>query len=185
MSHIWKKINPGSVAGYILCIIFGVILCLWPSGVLVTICRIAGILILLCGVLNLVLGLRGAGVMSDGFQTVMGIVLCAVGIWILAAPVTFIKLIPVVIGIVLIYHGIRDIVFCVKMRRADHKWWVGLITALVTLVLGIVLIRCAFLTMQIGMVLLGLVLIYDGISGLWLTKRRSRRDPIDVDYTEL
>lgn len=185
MRDFMKKMNPGSVAGFILCIVFGVILCIWPGEILVLICRIAALLILFCGALNLILGLKNGGILTDGFQTIGGIALCVVGLWILIAPASFIKLIPVVVGIVLIYHGIRDIYLCVRMRRADHKWWIGMITAAVTAVLGIVLIRCAFLAMEMGMVILGIFLIYDGISGLWLTKRRSKRDPIDVDYEEL
>ena len=101
-------------------------------------------------------GLKNGGIVTDGFQTIGGIALCVVGLWILIAPASFIKLIPVVVGIVLIYHGIRDIYLCVRMRRADHKWWIGLITAAVTAVLGIVLIRCAFLAMEMGMVILGI-----------------------------
>ena len=185
MSEFFKKINPGSVTGFILCIIFGAVLCIWPGEILIIICRIAGLVLLVCGALNLILGLKNGGISINGMQTIGGIAHCVIGIWILAAPASFIKLIPIVIGVVLIYHGVRDIYICIKMKRADHKWWVGLITATVSVVLGIVLIRCAFLAMEIGMMFLGIFLIYDGVSGLWLMRRTSKRGPIDVDYKEL
>lgn len=185
MNDFIKKLKPGSLTGFILCIIFGAILCIWPGEILIAICRIAGIILLICGVVNLILGLKNGGINEQGFQTIGGIALCVIGIWILAAPASFIKLIPIVIGIVLIYHGIRDIYISFKVKRADHIWWVGLITAVVSAVLGIVLIRCAFLAMEIGMIMLGIFLIYDGISGLWLMRRTSKRGPIDVDYEEL
>lgn len=185
MSEFLKKINPGSVTGFILCIIFGAVLCIWPGTILIVICRIAGLVLLVCGVLNLIFGLRNGGRNINGMQTIVGIILCVVGIWILAAPASFIKLIPIVIGVVLIYHGIRDIYICIRIKRADHKWWIGLITAVVSAVLGVVLIRCAFLAMEIGMIVLGIFLIYDGISGLWLMRRTGKRGPIDVDYEEL
>lgn len=191
MSEFLKKIRPGSMTGFILCIIFGVIICIWPGTVLITICRVAGAVILACGIYNLIMGAKNQNVAVRSFQVIAGIVLCVIGLWILAAPATFLKLIPVVIGLILIYHGIKDIYVSVLIKQGqDKKWWIGLLTAIVTVILGFVLIRCAFRALEIGMVFLGVVLIYDGVSGLWLTRRtgkggKSGPDVVDVDYEEL
>ncbi len=191
MSEFLKRIRPGSMVGFILCIIFGVIICIWPGTVLITICRVAGAIILACGIYNLIMGAKNQNAAAKSFQVIAGIVLCVIGLWILAAPGTFLKLIPVVIGLILIYHGVKDIYVSTQIRQGqDQKWWVGLITAIVTVILGLVLIRCAFKALEIGMVFLGIVLIYDGISGLWLTSRTGKGkkngpDVVDVEYKEL
>lgn len=192
MAEFLKKIRPGSIVGFILCIVFGVVVCIWPGTVMIIACRIAGALLLACGIYNLIMGARNQNMAVRGFQITAGLVLCVVGVWILAAPGTFLKLIPVVIGLVLIYHGVKDIYISILVKKGqDKRWWIGTITAVISVVLGVILIRCAFLALEIGMIYLGIVLIYDGISGLWLTSRTGRGkrgksdDVIDVDYKEV
>ena len=116
MAEFLKKIRPGSIVGFILCIVFGVVVCIWPGTVMIIACRIAGALLLACGIYNLIMGARNQNMAVRGFQITAGLVLCVVGVWILVAPGTFLKLIPVVIGLVLIYHGVKDIYISILVK---------------------------------------------------------------------
>lgn len=169
------KNKSGSVLGYLVCIVFGVIICFNPGEVLTTICRIAGLVILICGAYYLILGVKNENAAARSFQFIIGIVLAIAGIWIALRPGTFLKLIPIFVGIVMVYHGVMEIYTSMKSRKSNSKWGVGLITAIISLLLGLYLIFRAFKALEIGMVILGLVLIYDGISGLWLVIRTSGR----------
>lgn len=176
----------GSAAGYILCIVLGIVICIWPGTILLTLCRIAGLAILLFGIYKVIISIKRNYVVDNGGALFLGIVLCALGIWILSAPGTFLKLIPIVIGLVLIYHGVKDIYTCVQFRRSHNpRWWGSLIIGILALVFGVLLIRGAFLALEIGMIIFGIALIYTGVTGLWISHRGGGRDRIiDVDYRE-
>ena len=173
--------KTSSIIAYILCIVFGVIICANPAGILSLICRIVGIVIIVCGVYNLVLGAKNQNAAGRNLQFIVGIVLAIIGIWILIAPGTFLKLIPIVIGIVLIYHGVKNIYVCFAGRKGFNvKWIVSLAAAVVAVILGLVLIFRAFKALEVGMVLLGIVLIYDGIAGLWTTFTSKKKENAEV-----
>lgn len=179
----------GSLAGYILCIVLGIVICIWPGTILLALCRIAGLAILIFGIYKLISCFRGNHHINYGWPLFLGVILCGLGIWILAAPGTFLKLIPIVIGLVLIYHGVKEIYTCVRIKRNHHpRWWGGLIIGILAIVFGVFLIRGAFLALEIGMIILGLALIYTGVTGIWSSHRGgggSGRDRIiDVDYRE-
>lgn len=185
MSGSINKNQKGSMIGYILCIIFGIIICIWPGTILLTICRIAGLLILLLGIFRLIVCIKDAYMLNKGYPLIVGLALCVIGIWILSAPGTFLKLIPIVIGVVLIYQGVRNIYISIQFkRRSDSKWWISLIAAILSVVFGVVLIRCAFLALEIGMIFIGIALNYAGISGLWVSSRENKDRIIDVEYRE-
>lgn len=184
MSDLWKGRN-GSVVGYILCIVLGIVICIWPGTILLTLCRIAGLIILIFGIYRLLTCLTGR--FAQGGPLVLGFVLCALGVWILSAPGSFLKLIPIVIGLVLIYHGVKECYLCAQVkRRQDRRWWIGLILGILSILFGIFLIRGAFLALEIGMIFLGIALIYVGVTGIWDNHRGGGRKQkvIDVEYTE-
>lgn len=94
----------------------------------------------------------------------------------------------------LAYHGFKDLVFCLEVKKASSpRWWIGLLVAIATIIIGVILMLHTWLALEIGMMAVGLILIYDGISGLWLNGRAGRAykschnpedDIIDVDYKE-
>ncbi len=187
MADFLNKVRRSSIFGYIFCIIFGIIICIWPGAVLLTICRIAGLLLLLLGIFRLIVCIKDQQALNKGYPMFVGILLCVLGIWILSAPGTFLKLIPIVIGVLLIYHGVKNIYNSVQNRkRNDTHWWVGLVIAILSVIFGIILMRCAFLALEIGMIFIGVALIYTGISGIWSSHhdKKYKDRIIDVEYRE-
>lgn len=187
MSGFKMKDHNVTMIGYILCIIFGVIICIWPGEVLLTLCRIAGLLVLLLGIFRLVVCIKNSHALNKGYPMFIGIILCIIGIWILSAPGTFLKLIPIVIGVVLIYQGVKNIYYGIQNKKSqDSRWWVDLVIAVLSVIFGLVLIRCAFLALEIGMIFIGIALIYAGVSGIWVSHHSNgpKDRIIDVDYRE-
>ena len=139
----------------IICIVFGVMFCIWPGTILVTLCRIAGLVLLAVGIVLLVQGIRIREMLGRSVRMLPAVVCVVIGIWILARPGVFVLMIAILIGVILMLH--------------------------------------TWLALEIGMMAVGLILIYDGISGLWLNGRAGRAykschnpedDIIDVDYKE-
>ena len=194
MSEFFNKMKKGSVLGFVLCILFGVIICIWPGTVLSLICRVAGGVILAFGIYSLVLCSKKEDTAVQTFQLVAGIVMCVLGVWILFVPGTFLRLIPVVIGIILIYHGVKHIMITSQANReVSARWIPGFVLAVIAIVLGVVMIFGASFFLRLGMIFVGIVLIYDGIAGLYMTyhmngifkNKKTEEDVIDVDYKEM
>lgn len=187
MSDFFGKMRKSAVIGYIFCIVFGIVICIWPGSVLLAICRIAGLLLLLLGIFRLLVCVKDQHALNKGYPLFVGLLLCVLGIWILSAPGTFLKLIPIVIGVLLIYHGVKNIYTSIQEKQSkDSRWWVSMIIAVLSVVFGIVLMRCAFLALEIGMIFIGIALVYTGVSGLWAShhEKNHRNRIIDVEYRE-
>ena len=102
----------------------------------------------------------------------MGIIIAVIGVWILLQPDKVIAMIPILVGIIIIIHGINNLqqAFHLFQNRYD-KWWVALLLGLVTVAFGILLIRNPFKAIDTLVMFIGLFLIYDGISDIWIISR--------------
>ena len=99
----------------------------------------------------------------------MGIVLVLLGIWICAQPRIVLSIIPVVVGIIVLIHGLMDIQYTLDIKKAgSEKWWIALIAAVLTLIVGLLLVLNPFTVYEITMVLVGVAMLYDGGSDLAL-----------------
>ena len=110
-------------------------------------------------------------------------------------PTSFsLVLIPIVIGVILCVHGIQDLKLAVETKRNGYgKWWSMLIIAAVSLVFGVLCIVNAFGMVKLALQFIGIALIYDGISDLWVANRavhaakmmKQEAEAVDVDYKEI
>lgn len=99
----------------------------------------------------------------------MGIVLVLLGIWICTQPRIVLSIIPVVVGIIVLIHGLMDIQYTLDIKRTGStKWWIALIAAILTLIVGLLLVFNPFTAYEISMIMLGIAMLYDGGSDLVL-----------------
>lgn len=99
----------------------------------------------------------------------MGIVLVLLGIWICTQPRIVLSIIPVVVGIIVLIHGLMDIQYTLDIKRTGStKWWIALIAAILTLIVGLLLVFNPFTAYEITMIMLGIAMLYDGGSDLVL-----------------
>lgn len=122
------------------------------------------------GVIQLIGFLRGERLgFYNKFNMLMGIVLILLGIWICTQPRIVLSIVPVVVGVIVLIHGLMDIQYTLDIKRAgSDKWWIALIAAILTIVVGLLLVLNPFTAYEITMVLLGIAMIYDGGSDLAL-----------------
>lgn len=191
MTDLFLKIKKESLWTSVLCIVFGVMFCVWPGEILIVLCRVMGAVLLIAGIVLVAMAVATHEMLGRSVRLVPGVICLVIGIWILLRPGTFVVLIPILIGILLLYHGVKDLIFCMEVKKGKGAaWWLGVIVAALTIVLGILLIFHSWLAIKVGMIFVGVVLIYDGVSGLWLNGKASRAakryrdDVIDVDYKE-
>lgn len=192
MTELFMKIKRGSLWTSVLCIVFGILFCIWPGEMLLILCRLVGVVLTIAGIVLLGMALAVHEPMARSLRLIPGVICLVIGVWIIGKPGTFIVLIPILIGILLIYHGVKDVLFCLEVKKGeDSKWWFGLIFAIITLAVGLFLVCNSWFAVKVSMVFVGIVLIYDGVCGLWLNQKASKTaknfrsdDVIDVDYKE-
>ena len=126
MSELFQKIKKESMITSIICIVFGVMFCIWPGTILVTLCRIAGFVLLVAGIVLLIQGIRIQEMLGRSVRLLPAGVCVVIGIWILAKPGVFVSLIPILIGVMLAYHGVKDLIFSLEVKKGDSpRWWLG------------------------------------------------------------
>ena len=154
----------------ILTIALGAVLVIWPDWSGRILCYLLGAALILMGGIQLIVCIRAERIgFYSKFSMLMNIILILLGVWVCIRPDTVLSLVPVIIGIVMLIHGCMDLQFTMDIRHAGSgKWWIALIFALVTLTLGVFLVMHPFLAFEITMLIIGIGLLYDGISDLVL-----------------
>ena len=154
----------------ILTIALGAVLVIWPDWSGRILCYLLGAALILMGGIQLIVCIRAERIgFYSKFSMLMNIILILLGVCVCIRPDTVLSLVPVIIGIVMLIHGCMDLQFTMDIKHAGSgKWWIALIFALVTLTLGVFLVMHPFLAFEITMLIIGIGLLYDGISDLVL-----------------
>ena len=101
------------------------------------------------------------------YDLILGAVLAIVGVWLLTTPDLIIAFLQYILGAILIVHGVIDLQGALNLRSGGSRhWWPACLIALITLVLGAVVIWNPFASINALLMLVGVALIYDGVSDL-------------------
>ena len=170
MKSIIQDMKHNYFINAVIMVILGIVLVIWPHILGVMLCYLLGGALIVMGVFQLISFLRGERLgFYNKFVMMMGIVLVLLGIWICAQPRIVLSIIPVVVGIIVLIHGLMDIQCTLDIKKAgSEKWWIALIAAALTLIVGLLLVLNPFTAYEITMVLLGVAMLYDGGSDLAL-----------------
>lgn len=154
----------------VIMVVIGLVLVIWPHILGVMLCYLLGGALIVMGLIQLVGFLRGERIgFYNKFSMLMGIVLILLGIWICTQPHIVLSIIPVVVGIIVVLHGLMDIQYTLDIKKTGNtKWWIALLFAILTLVVGLLLVFNPFTAYEISMILLGVAMLYDGGSDLVL-----------------
>lgn len=146
------------------------------SVIVALITMVLGAALLICGlvyILGWLVRRREGGI--SAFTLIPGVVLSGLGIWLMTSSDSVIALVQYVFGAVVIFHGVLDVQSSVSlMRQGAARWWLDLALSALTLALGTLILINPFGTFAALVTLIGLVLIYDGLSDLWIIHRLSR-----------
>ena len=172
MNYI-KSLKVNYSLSALICVILGIVLLIWPGQSTQVVCMILGIVLGGFGILQIILYLatREKTMVSHSMM-MLGIVLAVIGVWIVLKPDTIIKAIPMIVGILIVIHGLHNAVQAIDLKKMQYdNWWVALLLSLLTIVLGVVLICNPFTVMDTVVRLIGAFLIYDGLSDMWILSR--------------
>ena len=173
MKETLKRIKADVILSALLCVVLGVVLIIWSDETISAICMLLAFGLIVMGVVNLVGYFTNHRLTS--FNGMLGLILVLVGIWLFARPEYIAMIIPIVIGVMLAVHGISDIKMAFETKANGYeKWWSPMILGIISLALGIICIVNAFGVVSLAMKFIGVALIYDGISDLWIVSRTAK-----------
>lgn len=98
---------------------------------------------------------------------VLGVILCAAGIFIIVRPDFIPKIIAVIFGLYMLISGICNLQDALNLRRQGLKnWTVSGIPAVITTIVGIVLVVNPLFLTDAALIILGVCLLVSGLSNI-------------------
>ena len=194
--NLLKKIKANVVISACMCILLGIVLVVWPELSMHIVCMAVGAVLLVGGVVRLAVylaNLKETNVYAQ-MNLILGIVLAVVGVWIMLQPDKVLAIIPLIVGIVIVLHGINDLSQAVTLCKNKYDlWWLALLFGVVTLGFGAFLIYRPIAALDTAVMMIGIFLIYDGLSDIWIVSRiyRSARqlhqelEAVDAEAREI
>ena len=158
-----KAIRNSLVLASLLYIVLGVVLILFPATSLTLACLLTGVVTLLYGVVR-IYGCARAGEEAPRWEMALGIVLAALGVFLLVCPQLLVSLIPVALGIYVLVDSFSAIRRSLDWKaRGFSRWWVSFLAALALAVFGVVMILQPFGVLAQLVVFIGVGFVFDGV----------------------
>lgn len=176
MNAIFQKQRRSSIVAALVTLALGLVLIFWPDHTAAVLGMLLGGALLAVGLIY-VLGwtARRRGEEAPVYALIPGVVLCALGLWLLREPLAMAALVQYIFGAVLIFHGVIDLQGGLAlMRMGWRRWWADLLLGVVTVLLGLVVLANPFAAFDMLLMLLGCSLVFDGLSDLYLIWRITR-----------
>lgn len=173
MFQFLKNRKANYTVSAVICIIVGLVLVIWPGTSTQVVCKVLGAVLMLYGVLQILMYVlaKERSLYSQG-MLVLGVIFAVIGAWILIRPDMIIAAVPVIMGIIIVIHGIHNTVQAINLKSLKYeKWWLALLFGVLTIALGGVLIYNPFKVVDTVVRVIGVFLVYDGISDIWIISR--------------
>lgn len=155
--------------------LIGIILLVWPSTSLLIMGKCVGAFLALGGLAAAFMFFRDHESATRSLLLLMAAVMLICGIVIFLHPQDLVKLIPTIMGILVMISGLINLGETFVLTRNKYgKWWISLIVSIVTIAAGIFLVRNAFNLASLITRIAGGILVFDGISDLWVVSRLSK-----------
>lgn len=187
MNYI-KSLKVNYSLSAVICVILGIVLLVWPGQSTQVVCMVLGIVLGCFGLIQIILYLATKEkTMVSHSMMMLGVVLAVIGGWIVLKPETIIKAVPMIVGILIVIHGLHNAVQAIDLKKMQYdNWWVALLLSLLTVALGVVLICNPFTIVDTVVRIIGAFLVYDGLSDMWILSRvfktkKNREKIIDTD----
>ena len=190
MKDFLKRIKADYLLSSLVCILLGIVFIVWRGAVLDVMGSIFAVVLIILGVIYL--SSYFLEIITNGFSAIMGIIVLALGIWFLIQPDIVVSIIPILIGVVLIFHGVRGLMETLTAKKYGYSsWGVNMVLCIISIAFGIICVTNAFGIMEKATIVVGIILIYNGLSNIWIASRSTKAEKaynkehtIDVEFVE-
>lgn len=177
-----KSIKLNVTLSAILSVAIGVLLVACPGTIVTILARLIAVIIIASGVVLLLPQIFDAD--RSYLSIIVAILIAMIGLWMFFSPKLVASIIPIAIGVLLVVHGVQDLSMAIEGKKNKaNNWWSIILMAVLNIVLGVLCIGNAFGLVEIGMMLIGIMLIYDGISDMFIVHKVNKAAKGVVDST--
>ena len=158
-----KETKTEAISSAILCILSGLVLCIFNVSILTTITRVIGCIFLVIAILFLYTYFKKRN--STTLTTlILSIFLLSAGLYMSLDPKKFISILPMLVGIILIINSLSHFQKVLLLKdNGFEQWKVNLAGAIFILVIGVVLLMKPIQSLDFIFSLTGSFLILNGI----------------------
>ena len=169
MKLFFRYFKFSAFGAALLCMGLGAAILLSPDVSQKLFCYAFGAILLLCGILQIASYLVSEKKNLLGkLMMVGGIVSAVAGVWILFAPGSVLQLTVIVMGVLLLYHGVMDVKYAFDVKNAEGKAGLPLVFGLLTCAVGVLLLVDPFgEKMDILFMVCGIGFVFDGITDMY------------------
>lgn len=191
-----KYLKKVKIAYLIACVLFmlvGLLLCFFPKFSLVAICYIVGAVSVAFGIVKIFAYFSEDKYnIAFQFDLALGIFSIIIGLIILCHPKWIMSVFPVIIGILTLVESLFSFQTSIDAKRFGFaKWFVLLISSLLSAAFGIILIFNPFESSLVITAFYGVSIFLTGLEKMIITiyttqkikKEMKYNAPIEVDYT--
>jgi uncharacterized membrane protein HdeD (DUF308 family) len=176
MEKILKSTKVSIAVIAILSLGLGIVLLLYPQITISAICYAFGGVLIACAAFHVFFYFRNKK--ENRFVTfnlVIAILTGVLGIWIITTPSLITRIVPIIFGIVLVIYGMVHVKLAFELKEKYYSyWWVALILVAINFLLASLLFLDPFQASSTLILAIGISLIYNGISSLWILSRISK-----------
>ena len=164
MKHMKKGFLVSSLAFMLL----GLALLLWPEVSLRMVCYLFGALILVKGLLSVWSYFKAEErAFFHYFTLAFGIAASALGVFLFLKPDTVVSVLPILVGLFVIFDGVVRLQSAFELRGLGHaNWWGFLLLAGLSVALGALMVWNPFSTVQLLVMAIGVILLVEGALNL-------------------
>ena len=182
MKEKLKAMRINVTLSAIISMIIGILFLVFPDSSISMIGTIIACVVILAGVIVIISQVVDFG--RNVMGIIVGAVITLIGIDMLISPSAIMTIIPIAIGVLLCVHGLQDLSMAVESAKAHaDRVWIAFVIAAVNIILGLVCILNAFGLVSLAFRIIGIMLIWDGISDLGLVHKVKKATGGVVDST--
>ena len=183
-----KKVRLHVTFSALLTVALGIVIMLNPTATVLMIAKAVGVIILIAGAVMLLGSLfDSSGAKTSGI--VVGAIIAVIGLWVLLRPSRAASIIPAVVGVIMVLQGIEDLEMAFKTKSASGaKWAWSLLVGVANIVFGVLCVVKGLGVISFGMMFVGGMLVFDGISSMFVVHRVNSAERgliIDVEAKDL
>ena len=163
-----KKLKWNLILMSLLYLALGIFLLMVPGTALNVVCYALGGVVLACAAVQLVrYFVVERGVFQSQLTLISGLVCLALGAFLIIRSDVVVRVLPIVFGLFGIFDSLGRIQNALELRRCEYpSWKIFLLLAVLSVVLGIVMVVDPFGTMETLVMAIGLILILEGALNL-------------------
>lgn len=168
MKVFFEKLKSGSAVSSVAFVILGLMLLIKPGLSFNILCKAVGIILLIFAAVNIITNIKNPLPYTSGFFLLGDIAVGAVGIYFISVPEIVKGIIPIILGIIMIFHSVTDIRAALLFKEMGERYKWIMTVGVITLLLAILILFNPFSSGDLIIRLVGAAFLYSGISGLWV-----------------